>query len=418
MTMNGTQLFGLRRLWASRSLLRHPAMRGLTLKQKLALMRIGNESKLTRLGDEHYTNTFTPYFPSPAYDRFLQGTIDLCNGRPVPVVTNFAVTPRCCCSCWHCSFSDRSKQDVLGLAEIRDAIAQVQELGAAVIGFTGGEPLLRDDLEEMISSVGERSMPIFFTTGYQLQRQRIRALRDAGLKIPVVSLDHYTAEVHDRGRGREGIFDHAVRAIELFKEEGFYVAVSFVPDRALMDDTEELYRTLAFFRQLGVNDMRLTSPILSGQLVARPEQLLSADNVRTIFEIQRHSTRTRGEPGVFAYDYFEGEQQYGCVAGYGYMFIDSQGNICPCDFAMLSFGNLLERPIAEIWQETSAHFRLPGLSCYANRSNDVIARSKPEQWPLRRQASQEILSACPPYDPERLPAFFKAMGLSNTKRSG
>jgi len=34
------------------------------------------------------------------------------------------------------------------------------------------------------------------------------------------------------------------------------------------------------------------------------------------------------------------------------MFIDSQGNVCPCDFTMLSFGNILERPIQEIWEET------------------------------------------------------------------
>jgi len=38
------------------------------------------------------------------------------------------------------------------------------------------------------------------------------------------------------------------------------------------------------------------------------------------------------------------------------MFIDSQGNVCPCDFTMLSFGNILERPIYKIWEETSKHF--------------------------------------------------------------
>ena len=52
------------------------------------------------------------------------------------------------------------------------------------------------------------------------------------------------------------------------------------------------------------------------------------------------------------------------------MFIDSQGNVCPCDFTMLSFGNILERPIQEIWEETSKHFFTPGPACYANISNE------------------------------------------------
>ena len=71
-----------------------------------------------------------------------------------------------------------------------------------------------------------------------------------------------------------------------------------------------------FFRDLGVNDMRLTSPILSGKLASRREDLLTEENVKTIFEIQRRCTRVKGYPGVFAYDYFESKQFYGCVAGF------------------------------------------------------------------------------------------------------
>ena len=42
----------------------------------------------------------------------------------------------------------------------------------------------------------------------------------------------------------------------------------------------------------------------------------------------------------------------------------------------------------------------------------MIALRKPKQWPLDQHATREVLAACPPYDPQRLPAFFKAMGLS------
>ena len=97
------------------------------------------------------------------------------------------------------------------------------------------------------------------------------------------------------------------------------------------------------------------------------------------------------------------------------MFIDSQGNVCPCDFTMLSFGNILERPIQEIWEETSKYFCTPGPACYANISNDVIFSKKKAEWPLKKKATLEILDECPSYNEERLPEFYKRMGFPDSK---
>jgi MoaA/NifB/PqqE/SkfB family radical SAM enzyme len=412
---NGTQLYGIQKFLTTLKMGMNKELKKLSLRQKLALNYVSKESKLTRIGNKIYTNTFTPYFPSRAYDRFLKGVIAISAGQPLPVVTNFAVTPQCPCNCWHCSFSDRSKKDVLTLEQLRKAIADVQDLGTSVIGLTGGEPLLRDDLEEIIACIDKRSMPLLFTTGYKLTRQRVKDLKSAGLEIPVISLDHYKAEVHDKGRRQEGIFDYAVNAIRLFQDEGFYVAVSFVPDKPLVSDRQEIFKVIEFFRDIGINDMRLTSPILSGKLTTQPEERLSPENVQTIVEIQKKCTRTKGYPGVFAYDFFESEKYYGCGAGFNYMFIDSQGNVCPCDFTMLSFGNIFERPLQEIWAETSRHFRTPGPVCYANISNDVIFSKKKAEWPLRKQATLEILDECPSYDERRLPEFYKRMGFPLNK---
>jgi len=408
---NGKQLYGIQKVLTTLKMGMNQELKKLSVKQKLAMHYVSKESKLTRIGDKIYTNTFTPYFPSRAYDRFLKGVISVTSGNPLPVVTNFAVTPQCPCNCWHCSFSDRSKKDILSLDQLKKAISDVQDLGASVIGLTGGEPLLRDDLEDIIASIDNRSMPIIFTTGYKLTRDRVKGLKNAGLEIPVISLDHYSAKVHDKCRRKEGIFDDALNAIKLFQDEGFYVAVSFVPDKPLVSDRREIFKVIEFFKDIGINDMRLTSPILSGKLTSKPEERLSGENVGTIFEIQKKCTRTKGYPGVFAYDFFESEKYYGCGAGFNYMFIDSQGNVCPCDFTMLSFGNMLERPIGEIWAETSQRFCTPGPACYANISNDVVFSKKKAEWPLKKQATLEILEACPSYHEERLPEFYKRMGF-------
>jgi len=408
---NGTQLYGLEKILTTLKMGFNKELKTLSIKQKLAMHYVSKESKLTRIGDKIYTNTFTPYFPSLAYDRFLKGVVTTTAGTPMPVVTNFAITPQCPCNCWHCSFSDRSKKDMLSFDQLKRAISDVQDMGTSLIGLTGGEPLLREDLEEIIATIDRRSMPVMFTTGYKLTQKRVKNLKKAGLEIPVISLDHYRAELHDKGRRKEGVFEGALKAIRLFQDEGFYVAVSFVPDKPLVSDREEIFKVIEFFKEIGINDMRLTSPILSGKLTRKPEEKLSPENVKTIFEIQKKCTKTKGYPGVFAYDFFESEKYYGCGAGYNYMFIDSQGNLCPCDFAMLSFGNILERPIQDIWKETSGHFSTPGPECYANVSNDVIFSKKTAEWPLKKQATLEILEECPSYDENRLPQFYKRMGF-------
>ncbi|HAH61990.1 MAG TPA: radical SAM protein, partial [Treponema sp.] len=285
--MVGKQLYGFQKISGMMEMLKSPIMKTLPLRQLLAMNYVSGNSKLTRVGDRIYMNTFTPYFPSEAYERYVAGILKTVNGQPTPVMMNFAVTADCICNCWHCSFADRTKKNQLTLEELKDAVTQVQELGASMIGFTGGEPLMRSDIAEIVSLVGKKSMSLMFSTGFGLTRGKVRELKDAGLGIPVVSLDHYNAEIHDKRRGREGMHATAIKAIEMYQAEGMYVAVSFVPDHELISNSEELYKTLDFFKSLGVNDMRLTSPILSGHLNDRPEEKLSAADVKRVSEVQK-----------------------------------------------------------------------------------------------------------------------------------
>ncbi|NNL43134.1 MAG: hypothetical protein HKO79_11660 [Desulfobacterales bacterium] len=107
---NGKQLYGIQKILTTLKMGMNKELKELSIKQKLAMNYVSKESKLTRIGNKIYTNTFTPYFPSLAYDRFLRGVISVASGKPFPVVTNFAVTPRCPCNCWHCSFSTVPKK--------------------------------------------------------------------------------------------------------------------------------------------------------------------------------------------------------------------------------------------------------------------------------------------------------------------
>jgi MoaA/NifB/PqqE/SkfB family radical SAM enzyme len=410
----GKQLYGLDKLLIKLKIATNKELKGLSIKKKLALGSIFDENKITKVGDRVFINTFIPYYPSVAYDRFLRNMVNTGKGERYPNIANIAVTGRCICKCWHCSYSDRiqrAKSNDLSTEEIKKMISELQDIGTCIVGLTGGEPLLRKDLEEIIASIDERSMPIMFTTGYKLDKARVHALKEAGLAIAVISLDHYTPEIHDKGRGVDGMYDYAVKAIELFKSENIYTAVSFVPNRELISNMNEVDKCLELFKSLGVNDMRLTSPILSGNLKAKPEELLTEADVANVFKVQKKCVKTKGLPGVFAYDYFESKKFYGCGAGFNFLFIDSEGNACPCDFTSMSFGNVKETSIKDIWKQMSDCFCTPGCECYASKIHKYTSERPSESLPLNLEESLKVHAECPSYDKDDIPDFFRKLGV-------
>src|SRR5574344_1160889 len=137
--MVGQQLYGFQKISGMMEMMKSPVMKSLSLRQLLAMNYVSSNSKLTRVGDRIYMNTFTPYFPSPAFERYVAGIVKTVNGQPTPVMANFAVTANCICNCWHCSFSDRTKKNQLTLAELKDAFGQIQALGTSMIGIRSEE---------------------------------------------------------------------------------------------------------------------------------------------------------------------------------------------------------------------------------------------------------------------------------------
>ena len=81
---NGTQLYGMERLVTDLKLGMNKELSSLSIKQKPAMKYVPKESKLTKIGNKIYANTFTPCFPSVAYNGFLKGVVVTTSGKPYP----------------------------------------------------------------------------------------------------------------------------------------------------------------------------------------------------------------------------------------------------------------------------------------------------------------------------------------------
>jgi MoaA/NifB/PqqE/SkfB family radical SAM enzyme len=355
------------------------------------LGRMRNE-KPHRFGNQTRINTFFPPYPSAAFDRFLAGIIAR---RRLPFSTYLAVTGDCPYRCPHCSYGGRPKGG-LTTRELLDIVGQACSLGACTLGFTGGEPLLRADLEELVAAASSGSMAtILFTTGHSLTPVRARRLAEAGLTCLTVGIESADRGAHDEVRQVRGSFEEARQAVRVSKEAGIYTALSTVGTREKIA-SGELERVYALACQWGVGELRLLAPVATGSAASRGSIMLSPRERRMLYDFHVDHNRRRGGPAVASFAYLESAEVFGCGAGYHHLFIDAAGEVCPCDLTPLSFGNVTREPLAGIWDRMGGLFARPRRSCLMGEIAGKLeaAPGGARGLPLPRAQSEELCASC------------------------
>jgi len=169
---------------------------------------------------------------------------------------NLQVTNRCNFRCQICDFWKKpcSPSDELTVEQVREIGRKLNRLGTLVVSLGGGEPLIREDLYQVIAALNETNhFPILITNGWFVNETVAKDILRAGLQEISVSVDYADPAKHDAQRGCPGSWDQAVKALELLNR--------YRPDRrnrihmisVLMDDNlEEIEPLLRLCRDLGV----------------------------------------------------------------------------------------------------------------------------------------------------------------------
>ena len=172
---------------------------------------------------------------------------------------NLQVTYRCNFRCRICDFWKPAydKSDELTLDDIRLIGAKLGRLGTLIISLAGGEPLIREDLVDIVSILNRANhFPILITNGWYVDETYGRDLLRAGLQEISVSLDYADATRHDAQRGQAGAFERAVRALDILRRSR--------PDKrnrvhmisVLMDDNlDDIEPLIRLAREIGVTYM-------------------------------------------------------------------------------------------------------------------------------------------------------------------
>jgi MoaA/NifB/PqqE/SkfB family radical SAM enzyme len=308
--------------------------------------------------------TWLPPIPSGPFRRLLLNEARMALGRPVPQTVSIEVTRSCKASCDHCLIKEGEGE--LAKENIFRVIDQALEMGACIITFTEGDPLLRDDIFELIRYVDpEKAVVNLFTPGLELTLLKAEQLRESGLYNLLIGVYSADSEYHDQVRGLPGAHAKAVEAIKVALQAGLMVTMTTHIKSGQVDKIPELYQ---FATELEVQELSIWEG-----LPKSPEEQLTQIEREKILTLYKKINSTPGGPRLFASTYFEG-QMLGCMAGRRWLHVGVDGTVRACPYLQGNYGNVLESSLQEIWKAVRASGKFNEFVCSCP-AQDVLGSS-------------------------------------------
>jgi radical SAM protein with 4Fe4S-binding SPASM domain len=288
-----------------------------------------------------------------------------CFGYPVHPV--WEVTAKCNLECDHCHAraGDADRSDELtteeGKTRVIDALAQVSDFKSLI--FSGGEPLVREDLTELIAHSKRRGFyPIIATNATLITPDMARSLKRAGTLGIAASIDSMKDDVHDAFRRKSGALRLAREGIANAAAEGMYIQINITASKV---NIKELPDIISFADELRAHVILLYQFIPSGRGEESADLELTSEEFReeilTAGRLQRDLHPVIAPVGLPEYWALHNVMRNGgrasdvlrgCICGNGMFYIKPNGDVWPCAFVPISGGNLRQTSPAQIWNDS------------------------------------------------------------------
>ncbi|AUB85600.1 pyrroloquinoline quinone biosynthesis protein PqqE [Candidatus Thiodictyon syntrophicum] len=280
--------------------------------------------------------------------------------RPKPLWLLAELTYRCPLQCPYCS-------NPLDIARYRNELStdewirvfrEARAMGAVQLGLSGGEALVRKDLEELIAAAhGLGYYTNLLTSGLGMDEPRIRAFKEAGLDHIQISFQASGAELNDFIAGTAS-FQHKLEMARLVKQYGYPMVLCFVLHRHNTDQVEQI---LDMAHALKADYVELATTQYYGWALLNRDQLLptraQVEHAQAVAHRYQKELKGRMKTLYVVPDYYE-ERPKACMKGWGAIFLTvaPDGTALPCHAAGglpgLSFPNVRDHGLEWIWNES------------------------------------------------------------------
>jgi len=277
-----------------------------------------------------------------------------------PHLVDWAITDKCDLNCRHCrGFSGRE----ISTERARKLIDEIAELKPGWVIVEGGEPLLRDDLFELLGLMRQKQLEVhLITNGMLLSPHIITALKQLEVKV-MVSIDGATAATYEAIRTGAS-FERVVQAAHDCAREGMLEAINFT---ILKMNYTEITGIFELAASIGVQKVTFLGLKPCHDY---PQELLTPQEYGEAIRLVCQAAQKTGVEFFFDEPFFwAAVKEWGllaqipevntgilapsttaCIFG-EYLFIGTNGNVEPCSFASMTLGNVNDKSLVEIWRE-------------------------------------------------------------------
>jgi len=252
---------------------------------------------------------------------------------PPPMFVAWDITYKCNLNCFFCDrqtlYHDKMNKD-LGLGKAKMVVDNLVDADVMTLGITGGEPLLRNDLEELAKYAKDKGLIVTLSTnGTLVTRSRAQRLANSFHSISV-SLDGLS-DTHDRIRGKKGTYDKAIQGLKhltTITPRACAIGVNFVLNKFNFQELRKVFDTV---KNIGV-DFFFIQPVIGSSSWAIPDEAIKP-SMEQILEMKLNYRRHISQSHYFINhisDYITGTVPKLCDAGQLYLAINNEGKLFLC----------------------------------------------------------------------------------------
>lgn len=372
------------------------------LKRVLLLFNKIKVNKVVKTRGVYKIHIYLPSFPSQAFfialDKFLNQTKNPIELYPTSVLLSMSKV--CNYNCPHC-YQKLDSAKPVPLDKLSNIAKELQDLRISFINIEGGEPLLDfERLVTLLKNIDKNKSEIWVNTnGNSLTEEKAKKMKDLGVFGVMVSLHHWQKEKHDEFVGFKGAYKAALSALKLFNQVGLSTAINCTGTKNLIG-SGGFEKIMQIAKDTDCAIVQLIHEKPAGGWLNR-EGTLEKEYIEKLYKyhlIYSLDKRYREYPAISSQVYESSKENFGCTAGgIERFYINASGEVQPCEFVNVSFGNLTEEPFSKIYKKMRNIFKVPKtnwICCTENHKiKTIIERSENKKTPLSKEISEEIINS-------------------------
>lgn len=296
--------------------------------------------------------------------------------KPALRMVAWELTRNCNLNCVHCraAASKGPHEGELTLSECKRVLDQISAFSSPTIILTGGEPLLRPDIFDIIEYGTSKGLRLVMAiNGTLLTGEKARRMREGGIKRVSLSLDGKNAESHDSFRGARGSFDSVLRASGILKSIDLPFQINTTVTRLNVEDLQDIYDLVKTIGAVAWHTFLLV-PVGRGKGLKGEELTTKAyeEVLDWLYDVEKRNEveiKVTCAPHYYRIVKERGgtPRGAGCLAGKSFMFISHKGTAQPCGYLEIASGDVLHQGVQKVWDESPVFNQLRDLSSYKGR---------------------------------------------------